>query len=243
MVRLSMEETKSEPREDSERRGVYPHSPSNGTGGSIRLGGVIASDIRDAVRIEDLWGVKIPHYDTNPANFDSFILDLEDFARDVVSEMRLGWDARDKWACRTFPHRLAPELKAELRDEIQEKRIHAGEQCLDWFEHEKRVDTPNQKLDDPWAIPLNLERGELRLKGSRRCLRKYRRLKQVEESSESDEIRHLLRDVLPAYWKKRVEDEEKSEPRNVWQYAACRRRSSTWGLCNVSDGTSERQSG
>ena len=84
------------------------------------------------------------------------------------------------------------------------------EQCLDWLEQDERVDTPNQKLDDLWAIPLNLERGELRLRDWRGYLRKYRQLlKQVEDWSESGEIRQFLRDVLPAYWKKRMEDEEK----------------------------------
>ena len=81
---------------------------------------------------------------------------------------------------------------------------------MDWSEQEERVDTPNQRLDDLCPIPLNLERGELRLREWRGYLRKYRRLlKQVEHWSESGEFRHLLRDVLPAYWKKRVEDEEK----------------------------------
>ena len=32
---------------------------------------------------------------------------------------------------------------------------------------------------------------------------------------ESGEIRHLLRDVLPAYWKKRVEDEEKKRAKKL----------------------------
>ena len=74
---------------------------------------------------------------------------------------------------------------------------------MDWFEQEERVDTPNQRLDD-------FERGELRLREWRGYYRKYRRLlKQVEDWSESGEICHLLQDVLPAYWKKRVEDEEK----------------------------------
>ena len=72
------------------------------------------------------------------------------------------------------------------------------------------MDTRNQKIDDVWAIPLNLERRELWLMEWRRSLGKYRRLlKQVEDWSESGEIRHLLRDVLPAHWKKWVEDEEK----------------------------------
>ena len=125
-------------------------SPGNGSGGSIQLGGVIASDVGDTGRIEDLRGVKIPHYDANFANLDDFILDWEDFAEEVVGEMRLRSDVRDKWACRTFPHRLAPETKADLRDAIREKRIRAEEQYLDWLEQEERVDTPNQKLDDLW---------------------------------------------------------------------------------------------
>ena len=31
----------------------------------------------------------------------------------------------------------------------------------------------------------------------------------MEDWNESSEIRHLLNDVLPAHWKKRVEDEDK----------------------------------
>ena len=90
--------------------------------------------------------------------------------------------------------------------------ISTEEQCLDWLEQEERVDAPNQTLDDPWSIPLNVERGELRLRDWRRYRRKYRwLLKQVEDWSESSEIRHLLRDVLPLYSKKRVEDEEKKQ--------------------------------
>ena len=64
-----------------------------------------------------------------------------------------------------------------------------------------------QRLDDRWSIPLNLERGEVRLRDLRRYLREYRQLvRQLEDWSESSEIRHLLRDVLPWYWKRRVED-------------------------------------
>ena len=159
MVSPSMEETKSGPREDIEIGGIYSQSPGNGSGESIQLGGVIASDVGDAVRIKDLWGVKIPHYDANPANLDDFILDWEVCAEEVAGEMWFGSDARVKWACRTFPHRFAPQLKAELCDAIGEKRICTAEQCLDWLEQEEREDTPNHKLDDLWAIPLNLERG------------------------------------------------------------------------------------
>ena len=92
------------------------------------------------------------------------------------------------------------ELKADLCDTIQEKRIRAEERCLDWLEHEERVDTPNQKLDDMWAIPLNLECGELQLRECRMYLRKYRRLlRQIQDWSQSGEIRRLLLDVLPPY--------------------------------------------
>ena len=203
-----MGEAEPRQREDMEIRGVYSHSAGNGSSGGIRLGGVIASDVGDAVRLEDFRGVKIPYYDANPANLDDFILDWEDFAKEVVGEMRQ--DARDKWACRTFPHRLASELKADLLDRIREKRISTEVQCLDWLEQEERVDAPNQKLDDLWSVPLKLERGELRLRDWRRYLQTYRRLlKQVEDWSESSEIRHLLWDVLPSYWRKRVEDEKK----------------------------------
>ena len=160
MVGPSMGEAKSGPREDMEIRAVYCHSPGNGTGGGIQFGRVIATDVGNAARIEDLRRVKIPHCDVNPANLDDFILNLEDFAEEVVGEMRLGWDVRDKWACRTFPHSLTSELKADLPDAIRGKRIRTKEQRLDWLQQEERVDTPNQKLDDLWAIPLNLERGE-----------------------------------------------------------------------------------
>ena len=123
MVGPSTEETKSGPREDMQIRGVYSQSPGNGSCASIQLGGVICSDVRHAVRIEDLRCVKIPHYNANPAKLDDFILDWEDFAEEVVGEMWFGSDARDKWACRTFPHRFAPELKADWLDASQQKGI------------------------------------------------------------------------------------------------------------------------
>ena len=102
---------------------------------------------------------KFPYYDAKSANLDDFILDREDFAEEVVGEMRQ--DACDKWACCTFPHRLASELKADLRDQIRERRISLVEQCLNWLEQEERVDAPHQTLDDLLSIPLNLERREL----------------------------------------------------------------------------------
>ena len=146
MVRPGMRGGKSGPREDMGIQGVYSHSPGNRSGGSVRLGGVIALDVGDAVRIEDIRGVKTPHYDANPANLDDFILDLEDFAEEVVGELRLGSDARYASACRAFPNLSAPELKADLRDAIREKRIRTEEQCLDWLEQEEGVDTPTEGL-------------------------------------------------------------------------------------------------
>ena len=191
--------------EERDVRGVYSHPPATG---GIRLGGVVAGDVGDAIRIDDLRGIKIPYYDGNPSNLDDFILDWEDFAEEVVGEMRGA--PRDKWVCRTFPHRLAQDLKEELRDQIREGLIRTEQACLQWLEDEERVDAPNQKLEDLWSIPLPLDRGELRVREWNRYLRKYRRcLKLVEDWNEASKIRHLLKDVLPGHWKRRVEDEEK----------------------------------
>ena len=191
--------------EERDVRGVYSHPPATG---GIRLGGVVAGDVGEAIRIDDLRGIKIPYYDGNPSNLDDFILDWEDFAQDVVGEMRGA--PRDKWVCRTFPHRLAQDLKEELRDHIREGLIRTEQACLQWLEEEERVDALNQKLEDLWSIPLQLDRGELRVREWNRYLRKYRRsLKLVEDWNESSEIRHLLKEVLPGHWKRRVEDEEK----------------------------------
>ena len=191
--------------EERDVRGVYSHPPATG---GIRLGGVVAGDVGDAIRIDDLRGIKIPYYDGNPSNLDDFILDCEDFAEEVVGEMQGA--PRDKWVCRTFPHRLAQDLKEELRDQIREGLIRTEQACLQWLEDEERVDAPNQKLEDLWSIPLPLDRGELRVREWNRYLRKYRRcLKLVEDWKEASEIRHLLKDVLPGNWKRRVEDEEK----------------------------------
>ena len=191
--------------EERDVRGVYSHPPATG---GIRLGGVVAANVGDAIRIDDLRGIKIPYYDGNPSNLDEFILDWEDFAEEVVGEMRGA--PRDKRVCRTFPHRLAQDLKEELRDQIREGVIQTEQACLQWREDEERVDAPNQKLEDLWSIPLPLERGELRVREWNRYIRKYRRnLKLVEDWNEASEIRHLLKDVLPRRWKRRVEDEEK----------------------------------
>ena len=186
-------------------RGVYSHPLATG---GIRLGGVVAADVGDAIRIDDLRGIKIPYYDGNPSNLDDFILDWEDFAEEVVGEMKGA--PRDKWVCRTFPQRLAQDLKEELRDQIREGLNQTEQAPLQWLEYEERVDAPNQKLEDLWSIPLPLECGELRVREWNRYIRKYRRsLKLVEDWNESSKIRHLLKDVLPGHWKKKVEDEEK----------------------------------
>ena len=191
--------------EERDVRGVYSHPPATG---GIRLGRMVAGDVGEAIRIDDLRGIKIPYYDGNPSNLDDFILDWEDFAEEVVGEMRGA--PRDRWVCRTFPHRLAQDLKEELRDQIREGLIRTEQACLQWLEDEERVDAPNQKLEDLWSIPLPLDRGELRVREWNRYLRKYRRcLKLVEDWNEASEIRHLLKDVLPGHWKRRVEDEEK----------------------------------
>ena len=107
--------------EERDVRGVYSHPPATG---GIRLGGVVAAEVRDAIRIDDLRGIKIPYYDGNPSNLDDFILDWEDFAEEVVGEMRGA--PRDKWVCQTFPHRLAQDLKEKLRDQIREGVIQTG---------------------------------------------------------------------------------------------------------------------
>ena len=191
--------------EQRDVRGVYSHPPATR---GIRLGGVVAADAGDAIRIDDLRGIKIPYYDGNPSNLDDFILDWEDFAEEVVGEMKGA--PRDKWVCRTFPHRLAQDLKEELKDQIREGLIQTEQACLQWLKDEERVDALNQKLEDLWSILLPLERGELRVRECNRYIRKYRRsLKLVEDWNESSEIRHLLKDVLPGHWKKKVEDEEK----------------------------------
>ena len=193
------------PMEERDVRGVYSHAAATG---GICLGGVVAADVGDAIRIHDLRGIKIPYYDGNPSNLDDFILDWEDFAEEVVGEMRGA--PRDRWVCRTFPHRLVQDLKEELRDQIREGLIQTEQACLQWLEDEERVDAPNQKLEDLRSIPLPLERGELRVREWNRYIRKYQRsLKLVEDWNEPREIRHLLKDVLPGHWKRRVEDEEK----------------------------------
>ena len=191
--------------EERDVRGVYSHPPATG---GIRLGGVVAADVGDAIRFDDLRGIKIPYYDGNRSNLDDFILDTEDFAEEVVGEMKGA--PRGKWVCRTFTHSLAQDLKEELRDQIREGLIQTEQACLQWLQDEERVDAPNQKLQDLWSILRPLERREFRVRLWNRYIRKYRRsLKLVEDWNEASEIRHLLKDILPGHGKRRLEDEEK----------------------------------
>ena len=95
------------------------------------------------------------HYDGNPSNLDDFILDWEDFAEEGFREMKGA--PRDKWVCRTFPHRLAQDLKEELRDQICEGLIQTEQACLQWLEDKERVDAPNQKLEDWCAAARGVE--------------------------------------------------------------------------------------
>ena len=170
--------------EERDVQGVYSHPPATG---GIYLGGVVAADVGDAIRSDDLRGIKIPYYDGNPSNLDDFILDWKDFAEEVVGEMRGA--PTDKWVCRTFPHRLAQDLKEKLRDQIREGLIQTEQACLQWLEDEEQVDAPDQTLEDLWSIPLPLERGELRVREWNRYIRKYRRsLKLVEDWNEASEM-------------------------------------------------------
>ena len=73
----SVREAEAQPRDDMKIRGVHSHSPGNGSLGRIHLQGVIASDVGDAVRLEDLRGVKFHCYDANLANLNNFILNWE----------------------------------------------------------------------------------------------------------------------------------------------------------------------
>ena len=135
--------TRSHPMEERDVREVYSHPPATG---GIRLGGVVAADVGDAIRIDDLRGIKIPYYNGNPSNLEDFILDWEDFAEEVVGEMRGA--PTDKWVCRTFPHRLAQDLKEEPRDQIREGVIQTEQACLQWLEDEDKWTPPTRS----WRI-------------------------------------------------------------------------------------------
>ena len=65
--------TGSHSMEERDVRGVYSPPPRPQV--VSVSGGVVAADVRDAMRINNLRGIKIPYYDGNPSNLDDFILD------------------------------------------------------------------------------------------------------------------------------------------------------------------------
>ena len=72
---------------------------------------MLASDVRDAVRIEHLRGMRFPYFDANPISHVDLIHAWEDVAQEIVGDMRQR--IHHKWACRKFPHHLASGLKAD----------------------------------------------------------------------------------------------------------------------------------
>ena len=241
----SVGEAEPWPREDIKTWDVYSRSRGNGSPGGSHLGVVIASYDGDALRIEDLRGVIIPYYNASAANLNNFILDSEDFAEEVVGDMRQG--IRDNWACRTFPSLFASELGSDLSHRIRERRIGTEEQWLDELEQEETVEIPNKKIGDLWSIPLNVERRKLWLRDWRRHLPKYRwLLKEVKDWSQSREIRHLLRDVLQYYCCTRrnvSKTKKRSGQRCAGLYALCRQKISILVSWSTSGKTSRNQRG
>ena len=66
IVVVSIDEAKSGLRDSVEIQGVYSRSRGHGSGGSIGLGGVVASAVGETVRIECVRRVKRLDYDVNP---------------------------------------------------------------------------------------------------------------------------------------------------------------------------------
>ena len=57
-----------------------------------------------------------------------------------MGETRFGLYARDRWTCRTFAHRLAPELKADLRDVIRERgSVRRSSVLTGWSKKKGRI--------------------------------------------------------------------------------------------------------
>ena len=188
-------------------RGILGNAHGSATS-AIRLGGVVAADAGEAVRIGGISGVRVPFYNGTPETLKDFLLDWEDSANEVMGSA--SGAQRDSWSLRTFRHRLHADLKADFRDKIRSGQVHGELECGDWLGDEESVDAPNQNMDNLWNIPLDLEREEFCLAAWRNYLRKYQqKLWMVEDSNESAEIWHLLKDVLLNYWKKKFEDEDK----------------------------------
>ena len=87
MVAPSVEEGGPRRCEDMKIRGPHSHSPGIGGWGEMRLEGVIASDLREALRMDNLRAVDIAYYDVYSTNLDDFILNCEDFAEKAMAEM------------------------------------------------------------------------------------------------------------------------------------------------------------
>ena len=120
--------------------GIYGNAHGSATSG-IRLGGVGAADAGEAVRIEDVRGVRVPFYNGTPETLEHFLLDWEDFADEVMGSASEA--QRDSWAPRTFPHRLHADLKADLRDKIRSGHVRGEVECVDSLDDEESVDAPN----------------------------------------------------------------------------------------------------
>ena len=123
----------------------------------MRLGGVVAADAGEAVRIQDFCAVRVPFYNGTRAMLQDFLLDWEDFADEVMG--RASQAGRDIWALQAFPHRLHGDLKADLRDKIRSGQVRGEVECVDWLEDGECVDAPNQKMDDLRKIRWSCSEG------------------------------------------------------------------------------------
>ena len=234
-----------EPREDIEIKGVYSQSRGKGSSGGIRLRSVIASDVGDAVRLEDLQALSFLYYEAKGTNLDNFILDWEDFAEEVVVDMLR--DMPDKWACHTFPHRRAPNLRRIYviqfvrRGSIRRNNVSIGSS------RKKELMLQTKRRHGLWSIPLNLERGDLRLMDWRRYLRKCRRLlKQVSKRKMcQNQARFAVSCEVYCHWIGRNvwTTKKRSGQRSAWQYALCRRKISIFEARNISGETWESRTG
>ena len=172
-------------------RGIYGNADGSAASG-IPLGGMVVADAGEAVRIEVPW-VRVPFYTGGPETLEDFLLDWEDFSGELMGNASKV--KRDGWALPTFLHRLHADLKADLRDKIWSGQVRGEVECVDWLEDEESVNRLNQKIDDLQNIPLELERGELRLAAWRNYLRKsQRKLRMVEDC-----ILYLLVTLLLAF--------------------------------------------
>ena len=83
---VALESSTAPMAEPVDIRGIYSNAHGSGYGAvsGIRLGGVVAGDVGDAVRIQDLHGVKVPFYDGIPEKLEDFLWDWKDFADEVM---------------------------------------------------------------------------------------------------------------------------------------------------------------